>query len=216
LGVYWEKPFFAFILTILTILSFRTIRNNVNALEQTERHVYIPSMSTCGPCSHPNRDQIDLELINGASFRRIAASFNLSLGAISRHKAHVKEMIRERTQDQREEHGGVLVSRVEKLAAAAEEILAMAKADKNLNAATGAINAATRLLELVGRLSGELASVNSGGIHMTQIKVTNINNYDDDASFAQMIGEATKWFDPHEIQRLKALAESSRTALLRP
>ena len=78
-----------------------------------------------------------------------------------------------RTQEQREEHSGVLVSRVEKLAAAAEEILAMAKADKNLNAATGAINAATRLLELVGRPSGELQSANAGGIHLTMNKISN-------------------------------------------
>jgi hypothetical protein len=187
--------------------------NDWNNVEQTERQVYIPFMPTCGPCSHRNRDEIDLQLINGVSFRRIAAAFNLSLGSISRHKAHVKEMIRARTQEQREEHGGVLLSRVEELISETREILTSAKTDKNLTAATSAVNAITRLLELLGRLDGSLQSANAGGIHLRMSKTINVNvhSYDNDVEFALLVKEATRSFDPATIEHLKQLAESAIT-----
>jgi hypothetical protein len=45
-----------------------------------------------------------------------------------------------------------------------------------------------------------------------QNKTVNITNYDNDADFAAMVGEATHGFDPAELARLKSIAESTTSA----
>ena len=42
---------------------------------------------TCTLCNHPRRDGIDRALLDGESFRHIAARFDTSTGALQRHKA---------------------------------------------------------------------------------------------------------------------------------
>jgi hypothetical protein len=79
--------------------------------------------------------------------------------------------------------------------------------------ATQALNSMTRALELCARLSGELQSANTGGIHLTLNKTVNLTNYDTDADFAAMIGEATKNFSHAELDRLRSIAESASCAI---
>ena len=42
---------------------------------------------TCTLCNHPRREVIDRALLDGESFRHIAARFDISTGALQRHKA---------------------------------------------------------------------------------------------------------------------------------
>jgi hypothetical protein len=170
----------------------------------------------CKACVHPSRDQIDRRLIDGTPLRDIAASTGLSLGGLSRHRTHLRQTLglalKERGDDERAENGSDLLQRVQKLVGEAEEILATAKSNGNLRAATSAICAAVRVLELVGRLDGSLAQPNTPGLHLTLNKTTiNVTNYDDDIDFAQMIGEATRGFDVTELLRLKAIAENNNS-----
>jgi hypothetical protein len=160
----------------------------------------------CAGCLHPNRDALDAQLVAGVPYRAISATFNLSLGAISRHKRHVKEMIQARTTTEMSEHSSTLYNRVERLVDEAEQILAKAKAKDDFRGANGALGAAAKLLDLLGRASGELQSANVGGIHLTQIKVTNINTSNDDRELAELIREATADFNPAVIERFKQLA----------
>jgi hypothetical protein len=165
----------------------------------------------CKACNHRDRDQIDHQLVSGTPLRHLVASTGISIGALSRHRSHVKDILRERTQGEHEEHGSDLLQRVLKLADEAIGILETAKANGNLKAATSAICAAVRVLELTGRLDGSLAQPNAPGIHLTlNQRVTNtiINNYDNDVEFAMMIGEATRGFSVDELMRLKVLADS--------
>jgi hypothetical protein len=164
----------------------------------------------CGPCFHPLREQIDRQIVDGVPYRTIATRFHLSLGTINRHRAHLKEMLNDALQEragERSERGSDLLNRVTKLVDEAESLLAVAKSKENIVGATSAINSACRLLELCGKLSGELSSQNIGGIHLTVNKTTTVNNYDDDAAFAEMIGEATRGFDVAELMRLKSIAQ---------
>jgi hypothetical protein len=186
-----------------------------NAWNVCSTQCMILYMPYCSTCAHPNRDEIDRQLVAGAPLRAISASFNISLGSIHRHKEHVRDMIRERTRDERFEHSSDLLQRVLRLAGEAEGLLQSAKAASNLKAATSAICAAVRVLELCGRLDGSLAQPNAPGLHLTLNRVTNntIVNYDNDIGFAQMIAEATKNFSPAEIERLKALAQSESRCL---
>jgi hypothetical protein len=166
-------------------------------------------MSACRPCVHPNRDQIDRQLVDGIPYRTIGARFDVSLGSLSRHKAHVVQLLKERAPAEREEHGHDLLSdllaRVERVVTKTEEVLATAKAGKHFSAAIGALNALTRQLELIGKLSGGLPGPGGLTVHYNANN-TVINNYDgSDMDLATAVAEATKDFDPNEIQRLRLL-----------
>jgi hypothetical protein len=87
----------------------------------------------CKPCTHTQRDRIDADLIRGRPLRAISSEYGCSLGSLSRHRQHVRELIREHVTGDREERGSNLFNRVEKLVGEAEEILASAKSEKNLS-----------------------------------------------------------------------------------
>ena len=164
----------------------------------------------CKTCSHHDRNEIDRLIVSGTALRPISARFGLSLGALHRHKTCVKQALADAMrceQGQRAEQGGQLLERVLKLMETTEKILATATSKEDLRAATGAVGALTRLIELLGRLSGELQSAHSGGIHLnlTSNKVTIKHGFDDDTEFAQLISEATNGFDPAELLRLQQL-----------
>jgi hypothetical protein len=167
---------------------------------------------SCKACRHPQRDTIDRQLIAGTPLRHIVASTGLSLGGLSRHRTHLKQMmgdaLKDRTESERVENGSDLLQRVQKLVDEAEGVLQAAKAAGNLKAATAAICAAVRTLELVGRLTGELQTANTPGLHLTlqNNRITNVVNiHQDDVEIAQLIAEGTNNFDPREISRLREL-----------
>src|SRR5580700_951347 len=114
----------------------------------------IPAMA-CKTCSHQDRNEIDRLIVAGTPLRSISIRFGLSLGALHRHKTCIKQALAEAMrceQGEREEHGDELLQRVQRLADEAETILQSAKAASNLKAATSAICACVRVLELTGRL----------------------------------------------------------------
>jgi hypothetical protein len=170
-------------------------------------------MKTCNVDRHPNRVEIDEQLVAGVGYRVLISRYGFSLGALSRHKnkclkSQLAEAMRERS-DQRAETGSSLLSRVEEIVAEARDIMSEAKRDKKYAAASNALNAATRALTLIAHLSGELANPSTGGIHFHQTRnVTTVINVNDDLEIAQLFGEATRGYDPVEIERLKLLAES--------
>jgi hypothetical protein len=84
----------------------------------------------CAGCLHRDRDQLDAQLVAGIPYRTIASTFDLSLGAISRHKRHVQEMIQARTAEETAAHGSALLDRVTKLVGEAEEILAAGEGEE--------------------------------------------------------------------------------------
>jgi hypothetical protein len=171
-------------------------------------------MPTCSVHKHPDRDEIDRQIVAGVPLRTISTNFNIALGTVHRHKDKcVKQALADAMRSRESENaerGPALLNRVEKLVGEAEEILASAKSKSDFRGANGALGAACKLLDLCGRLSGQLQSANTPGLHLTMNRITNntIINYDNDVDFARMIQEATKDFNPTEIQRLKLLAES--------
>jgi hypothetical protein len=192
------------------------VRNLCGTTGTTLHLLYNAIMPACKACAHRDRDRIDRQIIDGIALRPLSRTTGLSLGCLHRHKEHIKDIIRARTQSESETHGSDLLDRVRKLTDEAIGILETAKAAGNLKAATSAIIAAVRTLELTGRLDGSLAQPNAPGLHLTLNKVTNVNvtNYDNDVEFAQLIREATKNFSESEIARLKMLASCNDRAAL--
>jgi hypothetical protein len=170
----------------------------------------------CAGCLHRDRDQLDAEMVKGTPYRTLGATFGLSLGALSRHRRHIKEMLAARGPAETSEHGSALLARVEEVITEAKAILTEARANKSFGPATQALNSITRALELCARLSGELQSANAGGLQLHLHKHEHVtNNYMDEREFALLIQEATRNFNPDEISRLRLLAESA-TALTQP
>jgi hypothetical protein len=171
-------------------------------------------MPHCKPCGDPRRTEIDTQLVRGTPLRSVSQSFGISVGSLHRHKAHIRADLALAIRSQpgeREERASGLLSRVEELITEAKSICTEARADKKFAAASNALNTVRGALELLGKLNGELAQ--PGSLHLTQIKVTNINaSHNDDAELAQLIAEATGQWDPARIAYLKALAACTDAA----
>lgn len=175
---------------------------------------YNPLMN-CKPCTHAQRDRIDADLIHGRPLRTMVAEYGCSLGSLSRHRQHVRELIREHISGEREERGGALVNRVEQVLARAKELVETAMTQKNVRAANGSLRTILACLELIGKLTDELAQPNSPAIHFTQrIQVNSYSYGDDDHELATLIGEATKGFSLDEFMRLKRLANGDNSGTL--
>jgi hypothetical protein len=87
-------------------------------VERVPFAVYNPTMPACKACFHLDRAEIDRQIVAGTPFRVIVASTGLSLGALHRHKRHVKEMLAEAMAlraGERSERGSALADRVESL-----------------------------------------------------------------------------------------------------
>lgn len=168
-------------------------------------------MPHCKYCFDPRRDEIDAQFIHAIPLRSIVRSFGGSLGAASRHRQHVRDLLRARSESERTELGGQLggqlVERCERLIDTTEKILATATSKADLRAATSAVAALTRLLELLGRMTGEIQSANSGGIYLNLTSNRTMIKYgpDDDVELAQLVSEATNNFNPNELARLQRL-----------
>ena len=180
----------------------------------------------CKGCHHRERDRVDRELVACVPFRVIRGWSGLSLGTLSRHWKHLQQdmglTLQSRTPAERAEHGESLMDRIEDLISEAQDICKLAKADKKFAAASNALNTTARALEVLGKLTGEIAlPVNAGGIHFHRTTVnTSINLFDSDLDLALAVREATKDFNPDEIARLKAIAErdeiASSSAIVQP
>src|SRR5215831_3871666 len=111
------------------------------------------TMRFCTLCSHQLRQQIDELLLENTSFRAIAERFNLSLGAISRHRSHC---LAAALQSRKTESAETVYTRVERLQQRTEKILDAAERDDDRMIALASIREARRNYELLGRLNGEL------------------------------------------------------------
>ena len=119
----------------------------------------------CSICIHPDREVIEAAHIEGASLRGIAAKFaRTSPWSLRRHFAHVPALIASVTAHQvaKSEASAKLPSRLEGLILEAQQILAAAKTEKRWIAAIAALRENRHMLELLGRLTGELRGFGAG------------------------------------------------------
>ncbi len=111
----------------------------------------------CTICDHPQRVEVDRQLIEAESFRNISERFSISLGALHRHKSdHIDENLAKAKEAQEVAQADNLLDQVRGLQKKALNILSKAEAAKDYRAATGAIREARGCLELLARLLGEL------------------------------------------------------------
>lgn len=125
----------------------------------------------CSICAHPDRQGIDRDLVGGATLRDIARRHGLSKDAVARHKnRHLTETMADAVAAQKVElveHGGTLVSEANSLLSEAKTLMQEARTAEKRGQAIQAINAAGRLIELLAKLEGAIASAATVNVLVT-------------------------------------------------
>ena len=112
---------------------------------------------TCTACNHPQRDSIDLSLLEGGSLRDIARQFSLSKDALSRHKeSHLPGQLAKAHEANETVSAGTLLDRLREITAETRTVLQAAKKSKHHELSLKAIARLERQLELEARMLGEL------------------------------------------------------------
>jgi hypothetical protein len=112
---------------------------------------------TCTICNHPEREAIDKALIDNVAFRRIATLYGLSEASVRRHKGdHLPGELVKSEQAAEIAHADSLIDQVRDLQRQAKTIKDKAEIAGDLKTALVGIRELSRLIELMGKLQGEL------------------------------------------------------------
>jgi len=112
---------------------------------------------TCSICAHDVSHQINIALVHREPYRAIASRFGVSKPALQRHsKEHLPELLVKAKQAAEVADADDLLARVEDLWREAIAVLEAAKGAEDYRYVLAAIDRASRQLELLGRLRGEL------------------------------------------------------------
>lgn len=112
---------------------------------------------TCTVCTHPNRAAIDLALLNGASGNAIAAKFRVSEDAITRHKGnHLPATLAQGQAAAEVARADGLLGQLQQLQDDARRIGGKAEETGDLKTALMGVRELVRIVELTGKLVGEL------------------------------------------------------------
>ena len=153
--------------------------------QQTKKCQDVFVSRVCTICKHPQRLDIERELIAGAPLRDIAGRFGRSKTAVLRHKDHVSQGLKAEQEAHEAVRSRTLLDdiragerRADLLYARAEEILTAALQQNNSRSALQAIRAATSVmgearayLALRGELVGDLGRDRSAAPVSVQIIV---------------------------------------------
>ncbi len=112
----------------------------------------------CTLCRHPERAAIDQALVarQGGSLRDMARRWGVSKDAVARHRAHIPQALAKAVEAKAVAEADTLLARIEALASRAHVILTAAEQAKDWRACLVAIKTIADLLELIGKVSGEL------------------------------------------------------------
>src|SRR5690348_12763617 len=115
----------------------------------------------CTICTHPKRAEIDKALLDGVALRKIASAYGTTPQSVIRHRdAHLKRLLQAAAaEEQRQEAalGSDLLDQAKHLQKAALGFMTQAYRAGDLRTALAGVREATRLLELQGKLMGEIA-----------------------------------------------------------
>jgi hypothetical protein len=112
---------------------------------------------TCAVCLHADQVEIDRAIAGGELLSRVAREFSVSEDSLSRHRArHVPQLLVKAQAAQQASDD--LLEMVRDLHIKAHELLGEARTAGKYGPAASAIREATRCVELLARLKGELES----------------------------------------------------------
>jgi len=133
----------------------------------------------CSICGHPQRAEIERELLGGTSFRKVAARYETTPQSLIRHRnAHMSRSIVAAAQHEAREveqaHDASLLDQVRDLSRRALEMMAEARSAGDLRTALSGVSAATKLLELQGKFLGQIAPTTVNVLVTQEFKVVQV------------------------------------------
>jgi hypothetical protein len=116
----------------------------------------MPRVCTC--CTHSERAAIDAALLENQTYRRITERFGVSEQAARRHREHITPALAKAQEAREVADADTLLDQVKNLQFEAGTILERAKSSNDLKTALSAISQARACIELLAKLTGELAA----------------------------------------------------------
>jgi hypothetical protein len=110
----------------------------------------------CTVCNHKDKENIDILIIKGEPYRSIAKQFSLSDAAVYRHKSHLNGTLIKAKGVKEMAQANNLMEQISSLQSRALNILSKTEEAEDWRAATGAIREVRSILELLGKIAGEL------------------------------------------------------------
>jgi hypothetical protein len=119
---------------------------------------------SCTICSHPKRHEIETIAAQGQAIRAIALNWRISRDALQRHVAsgHVLERIEAKVEERRQRFAEDLWDEIDKVGRAGLEGLSFALQGRDASAVARNVAALTKLIDLTGRLRGQLRPADPG------------------------------------------------------
>jgi hypothetical protein len=111
----------------------------------------------CTICRHERQAEIDQLLVAGTSLRNIAQHFGTSATALHRHKKHLAPALAVAKEAAQAADAGTLLEKVSQLLVDAQRLTSQAEQAKQLDVALRGIREVRGVLELLGKVSSELA-----------------------------------------------------------
>ena len=122
---------------------------------------------SCTVCSHPDSVLINEALvIEGQSNRALTRQYDLSKDAIRRHRGHIPQLLVKASQALEVVDADDLLAKVEELRQKAMEVLAEAEDAHDHRIMLAAIDRASKQLELLAKLLGEISDAPQVNIHL--------------------------------------------------
>lgn len=114
----------------------------------------------CAVCRHPDRVAIDEALLRGEPVRAIAARFGTSKSTVHDHfkNVHVSKVLAKAADAAAVADGGALLAKVQEVEGEVRRLATKAERGGDVRGALTGQRELVRILELLGRLSGELRS----------------------------------------------------------
>jgi hypothetical protein len=126
----------------------------------------------CSICNHPNRQDIDTDLVNNESFRIIADRYYISVTSLQRHKKHLPKDLVKSVKDRETLLADTLLDQIKSLQRKALKVLSVAEESGDLRVACMAIRETRGTLELLAKVTGEMDDRPQVNIHMAPEWVT--------------------------------------------
>ncbi len=105
----------------------------------------------CTVCKHPERPEIDRQLIRGVTYKALAVQFGLSSSALRRHTKHLAGALDRQRRQEDQANLSALLERLDLINARIDRLFNSAADQRSLHVALGAIRESLRLLSLQER-----------------------------------------------------------------
>lgn len=123
----------------------------------------------CSICRHPQRNEIDAALIARQSLRAVARQYATTKDSLSRHNSHLPEHLAVAKQAAEVASADSLLDQAQGLLARATRLADRAEHAKNLSVALQGVKEIRGVLELLGKLSGELRTQQVSQVNAVQV-----------------------------------------------